>query len=73
MHDRPISPAPLRRFRGQTAKALAHLEEIVADGLQHGFFSCSVECEIGSGGRRNLVIRAGKSYKFTIGEDELPR
>lgn len=57
--------------RGQIAKALAHLENIVVEGLKHGFFDCAIGCEIGNGGRRQLVIRAGKSHKF-IPEDELP-
>lgn len=43
------------------------------DGLRHGFFEYSLACEIGKDGRRQLVIRAGKSHKFTIRKDELPR
>ena len=43
------------------------------DGLWHGFFDCSIACEIGNGGKRQLVIRAGKSHKFTIPEEEVPR
>jgi hypothetical protein len=73
MHEPPTSLASLRRYGGQTAKALAHLEKIVLDGLRHGFFNCSIECEIGNGRKRDLVIRAGKAHKFTIPEDELPR
>jgi hypothetical protein len=42
-------------------------------GLRHGFFECSVACEIVSGSKRQLVIRAGKSHKFTIPEEELRR
>jgi hypothetical protein len=73
MPDAPTIFAPPRVHRGQTAEALAHLEEVVVDGLRHGFFDCSIACEIASGGKRQLVIRAGKSHKFTIPEDELPR
>jgi hypothetical protein len=58
---------------GQVGEALSHLEKIVVDGLRHGFFDYSVACEIVSGGRRELVIRAGMSHKFTIPEAELPR
>jgi hypothetical protein len=53
--------------------AVVHLEKVILDGLRHGFFECSISCEIGSGGRRHLVIRSGKSHKFTIPETELPR
>jgi len=55
------------------AEALAHLENVMVEGLRHGFFDCSIACKIGNGGKRQLVIRAGKSDKFTIAEEELPR
>lgn len=58
-----------RQFR----EALGFLERLVTEGLRHGFFDCSVRGEIGAGGKRHLVIRAGKHHKFTIPEDELPR
>ena len=53
--------------------ALARLREIVLDGLRHGFFECSVSCEVINGKKRRLVIRAGKSHQFTIQEEELDR
>jgi hypothetical protein len=53
--------------------AMALLREIVEDGLRHGFFECSISCEIVNGKKRRLVIRAGKSYQFTILETELPQ
>jgi hypothetical protein len=57
----------------QIRAALACLEKVVLDGLQHGHFRCTVSSTIGKGNRRELVIEAGKSHKFTIPEDELPR
>jgi hypothetical protein len=72
MRDAPISTVT-RAQRGQTAEALAHIEKVVVEGLRHGFFDCSIACEIGTGGKRQLVIRAGKSHKFTIPENEVPR
>ena len=54
----------------QFDEARARLEKVVAEGLRHGFFDCSITCEIGNGGKRQLVIHAGKSHKFTIPEDE---
>jgi hypothetical protein len=55
------------------AEALACLEKIVVEGLLHGFFDCSIAGEIRKDGKRQLVIRSGMSYKFTIPEEELPR
>ncbi len=63
---------PPRQHGAQTAEALRHLEKIVVDGLRHGFFEFNIACEIANGGKRHLTIRAGKSHKFTIPEDELP-
>lgn len=72
MRDAP-TPALISGHRGQFAEALRHVERVLTEGLHHGFFECSITCEIANGGRRQLVIRAGKSHKFTIPESELPR
>ena len=58
---------------GQMREALDRLRGLVVDGLKHGFFDISISCEVGNKSRRELVIRAGKSHKFTIPEDDLPR
>ncbi len=60
-------------YGGQMREALDRLRGLVVDGLKHGFFDYSISCEVGIKGRRQLVIRAGKSHKFTIPEDDLPR
>ena len=56
----------------QLRDALDHVERIIVDGLRHGFFEYAISCETVHGRKRQLVIRAGKSHKFTIPEDELP-
>jgi len=73
MADTPIAPSLQRGPRGQVREALDRLEGLVVDGLKHGFFDYSITCEIGNGGKRQLVIRAGKSHKFTIPADEVLR
>jgi hypothetical protein len=72
MHEIPTANIT-RTKDSQYVEALAHLEKVFVDGLRHGFFEYALACEIGSGGKRQLVIRAGKSNKFVIPEDELPR
>jgi hypothetical protein len=68
------APSIQNRACGQQLReALDQIEELVVDGLRHGFFDYSLACQIGKDRRRQLVIRAGKSHKFTIPEDELPR
>ena len=60
-------------YGGQMREALDRLCGLVVDGLKHGFFDFSINCEVGNKGKRQLVIRAGKNHKFTIPEDDLPR
>jgi hypothetical protein len=57
----------------QLRDALNRLEWLVVDGVKHGFVDISITCEIVNGGKRNLVIRAGKSLKFTIPAEEVPQ
>jgi hypothetical protein len=57
----------------QFREAYERLVQIVLDGLRHGHFRCAISSAIGKGNRRELVIEAGKSHKFNIPEDELPR
>lgn len=67
--DTEVSRAGGPQFR----EALERIGQIVLDGLRHGHFQCRISTEIGKGGRRELLIEAGKSHKHTIPEDELPR
>ena len=62
------APADRRSARPSTAS-----KGLSSTGSSHGFFDYSIACEIGNGGKRQLVIRAGKCHKFTIPEDEVPR
>jgi hypothetical protein len=73
MRDEPTQSDAGRSGGPQIRDALARLEQVVLDGLQHGHFRCTISSAIGKGNRRELVIEAGKSHKFTIPEDELPR
>jgi hypothetical protein len=69
MTSRNSAPAS----RNQFDAARAHLEQVIVEGLRHGFFECVIACDIGRGGKRQLVIRAGKSHKFTIPDEDVPR
>ena len=65
---RTYSESPASQFD----KAMAHLEELMLEGLRHGFFSCTVNIGVNQEtGRRHLVIRAGKSHRYVIAEAEL--
>jgi len=71
--DEPLNTSSLQRFPGgQVRETLDRLEGLIVDGLKHGFFDYSIACETANG-KRHIVIQAGKSYKSTIPESELPR
>lgn len=55
----------------QRERMLRKLNEIVLDGLEHGFFEYTVTCELMNNQKRRLVIKAGKSHQFTIPPDDL--
>jgi hypothetical protein len=71
---RDVFAPPLQgdRYGRQLREALNRVEGLLVDGLRHGFFECSITCEVGKDRRRELVVRAGKNHKFTIPEDDLP-
>jgi hypothetical protein len=72
MHNEPTQTGAAHSGGPQLRAAFERLLDIVLDGLRHGHFRCAISSGIGKGNRRELVIEAGKSHKFTIPEDELP-
>jgi hypothetical protein len=72
MHNEPTTAGTGLSGGPQFREAFDRLIQIVLDGLRHGHFRCVISSVIGKGNRRELVIEAGKSHKFTIPEDELP-
>jgi hypothetical protein len=73
MHDEPTQSDARQSGGPQFPEAFDRLVQIVLDGLRHGHFRCAISSCIGKGNRRELVIEAGKSHKFNIPEEELPR
>ncbi len=55
----------------QLREALELLERLILDGVRHGHFEYAVTCETAKMGRRLLIVRAGKSHKFSIEEGDL--
>ena len=52
--------------------ALDLIGNLLVEGIRHGHFDYSITCETGTGGRRLLIIKAGKNYKFSIMEPDIP-
>ena len=51
---------------GARHRVLARLLAEVHDGLRHGYFEFRVTCEVIGGGRRRVVLHAGKTYQFVL-------
>lgn len=56
---------------GECERAFKFLEQVVIGGLRHGFFECTVVCDVIKGKKRRLVIKAGESHQFIIPLEEL--
>jgi hypothetical protein len=54
-------------------KLMVELRAILADGIKHGFFGCEISVRTSKANRREVVITCGKSFKYTIRVDDLPR
>ncbi len=52
-------------------EALERLTREVCDGLRHGHFELTIIGEIVKGRKRGLTIKAGKSHRFTIPQEEI--
>jgi hypothetical protein len=53
--------------------AMTLIESLVFEGMRHGHFDYSITCETGTNGRRLLIVKAGKSHRFSIQEPDIPR
>jgi hypothetical protein len=73
MHNEMTQPDETPAGGPQFRAAMDRLLEIFLEGLRHGHFRFAISSSIGKGNRREVLIEAGKSHKFTIPEDEMPR
>jgi hypothetical protein len=54
-------------------RAIRRILAEIHDGLRHGFFECTLTCEIVGQERRRLTLQAGKSHQFVIPKEECVR
>jgi hypothetical protein len=73
MHEPLRSETAAIRGGPQFHDALEQIARVLVDGLKHGYFDYSLRCEVVKGGKRQLVIKAGKSHLFVIPVEDLPR
>lgn len=72
MQQRSPEADDVQRLGPQLQKALRQMETMMISGVSHGYFRCTVTIQVGKGNRREVIIEAGLSHKFTIPMDELP-
>jgi hypothetical protein len=72
MHGTNISATAPKVFSTPVRSALDLVENLLIEGIKHGHFDYSITCETGTGGRRLLIVKAGKSHKFSIMERDVP-
>ena len=63
--------AVVSSVQGERTRAFKKLLQLVLEGLKHGFFECTVVCEVIQGQKRRLVIKAGVSHQFIIPLEEI--
>ena len=68
-----ISPHKTARYSEPVRSALDLVESLIVEGLRHGHFDYSLTCELGTNGRRLLIVKAGKTHKFTVEAIDVPR
>jgi hypothetical protein len=73
MHDGSVPSKRSRTYSDPVRSALDFVEALLVEGIKHGHFDYSVTCETGTNGRRLLIVKAGKSHKFSIMEPDVPR
>jgi hypothetical protein len=69
----PVPLVPSRTYSDSVRSALNLVESLIVEGIKHGHFDYAVTCETGINGRRLLIVRAGKSHRFSILEADIPR
>ena len=73
MREETVSQREPRIYSHSLRSALDLIEVLLVEGIKHGHFDYVITCETGTNGRRLLIVKAGKSHKFSIREAELPQ
>ena len=72
MRKGSIALKPPVTYSDSVRSALNLIEGLLVEGIKHGHFDYTVTCETGTNGRRLLIVKAGKSHKFSILEPDVP-
>jgi hypothetical protein len=73
MREGTIIPMATCTYSDPVRSSLDFIETLLVEGIKHGHFDYTVTCETGTNGRRLLIVRAGKSHRFSIMASDVPR
>ena len=73
MRDNSVPSEISDSYSEPVRSVLALIEGLVIEGIKHGHFDYSLTCQQGTHGRRLLIVKAGKSHKFTIEGADVPQ
>jgi hypothetical protein len=57
----------------QLEKADAKMKQLFHEMIGHGFFKFEVSGSVIQGGKRVVVVTAGRDFKFTIPKEDIPQ
>lgn len=50
-------------------RALRRIVAEIRDGVRHGYFECTVTCEVIGQERHRVTLKAGRSFQFVISKE----
>lgn len=59
--------------QNQFEEADDRMSALFLEHTRYGFFELHISGTIGKNGKRKVVINAGKSYQYTIPEEDIPK
>lgn len=62
-----------RAYSPEVIKLLDFVERELVEGLQHGFFEFQINCVMKRGELREVVVKTGRTHKFNVPADRVPR
>ena len=65
--------ATTKCYQNQFEEAEDRMSALFVEHTRYGFFELHISGTIGKNGKRKVIINAGKSYQFTIPEEDIPK
>ena len=63
----------IESITGTPRWALDKIIQEYVTGLRHGFFEITIKCEVIKEKKRELTVKAGKSHRYVVREEEIPQ